>query len=106
MDSIWRSIFEPESNEATASESGPSESADSEPSEEPSVPPDLAAYYASMLGVTVSASPAELKKAYHAKAKQYHPDVVAHRGPIFAKEAEERFKEFSRAYDFLRGRTA
>jgi DnaJ like chaperone protein len=67
------------------------------------VPPDLATHYASILGVPVTASPQELKRAYREKAKQYHPDIVAHKGPVFAREAEERFKELSRAYEFLRG---
>jgi DnaJ like chaperone protein len=67
------------------------------------VPPDLATHYASILGVPVTASPQDLKRAYREKAKQYHPDVVAHKSPVFAHEAEERFKELSRAYQFLRG---
>ncbi len=44
-----------------------------------------------------------VKHAYREKAKQYHPDVVAHKGPIFAREAEEKFKQLSRAYAFFRG---
>jgi DnaJ-domain-containing protein 1 len=73
--------------------------------EEPVVPPDLATYYASLLGVPVTASPHEIKRAYREKAKQYHPDVVTHTGPAFAREAEERFKELPKAYAFLRGTT-
>ena len=70
--------------------------------EEPTVPPDLATYYASILGVAVTASAQEIKQAYRDKAKQYHPDVVTHMGAEFAREAEERFKELSKAYEFFR----
>jgi DnaJ-domain-containing protein 1 len=70
---------------------------------QPIAPPDLATYYASVLGVTVTASPQELKRAYREKAKQYHPDVVMHQGTTSARDAEERFKELSAAYDFFRG---
>lgn len=71
----------------------------------PVVPPDLATYYASILGVPLTVSPQDLKRAYRDKAKQYHPDVVTHRGAAAAQEAEERFKELSKAYEFLRGTT-
>jgi DnaJ-domain-containing protein 1 len=66
-------------------------------------PPDLATYYAKILGVSVSASPHELKRAFRQKAKQYHPDTVSHRGVEYVRQAEERFKEISRAYNFFRG---
>jgi DnaJ-domain-containing protein 1 len=67
------------------------------------VPPDLATHYASILGISLAASPNEIKRAYRDKAKQYHPDVVAHQGPVAAREAEERFKQLSEAYEFFRG---
>ena len=50
----------------------------------------------SVLGVEKKASPAEIKKAYRKLARQYHPD----RNPG-DKQAEERFKEISAAYDVL-----
>ena len=59
-----------------------------------------------MLGVAVTASPRELKRAYREKAKRYHPDVVMHEGVASAKDAEERFKELSEAYSFFRGTVA
>jgi molecular chaperone DnaJ len=52
-------------------------------------------YYA-VLGVPEGAPEKELSKAYKKLAKQYHPD--ANPGN---KEAEERFKEISAAYDVL-----
>ncbi|HVZ40519.1 MAG TPA: DnaJ domain-containing protein [Candidatus Kapabacteria bacterium] len=52
-------------------------------------------YYKS-LGVAESASAEEIKKAYRAIAKKYHPDKNPGN-----KEAEEKFKEASEAYDTL-----
>jgi molecular chaperone DnaJ len=50
----------------------------------------------SVLGVEKKASHDEIKKAYRKLARQYHPD----RNPG-DKQAEERFKEISAAYDIL-----
>ncbi len=52
--------------------------------------------YYKILGVAENATDAELKKAYRALAKKYHPDH--NQGD---KSAEERFKEISEAYDVL-----
>ncbi len=51
-----------------------------------------------MLGVDKSASADELKKAYRKLAKKYHPDLNP---GDKAKEAEEKFKEASEAYEVL-----
>lgn len=52
--------------------------------------------YYEVLGVAKTASADEIKKAYRKKALQYHPD----RNPG-DKEAEEKFKEATEAYDVL-----
>ena len=52
--------------------------------------------YYQILGVSRLASAEEIKLAYRSLAKQFHPDL----NPGNA-EAEERFKEISRAYDTL-----
>lgn len=53
--------------------------------------------YYKVLGVSKSASEAELKKAYRKLAMQYHPDKNPN-----DKEAESKFKQVSEAYDVLR----
>ncbi|HEX5386081.1 MAG TPA: molecular chaperone DnaJ [Gemmatimonadales bacterium] len=52
--------------------------------------------YYELLGVTRSASEAEIKKAYRKLAMEYHPD--RNRSP----DAEARFKEMAEAYEVLR----
>lgn len=49
-----------------------------------------------VLGVTKSASQDEIKKAYRALAKKYHPDLNPDN-----KEAEEKFKEVTEAFEVL-----
>jgi molecular chaperone DnaJ len=51
-------------------------------------------YYA-VLGVAPTASAKELSRAYKKLAKEHHPDINP------GKDAEERFKEISAAYDVL-----
>src|SRR5690242_56113 len=51
----------------------------------------------STLGVAKDASDDDIKKAYRKLAMQYHPDRNGG-----AKEAEEKFKEITEAYDVLR----
>src|SRR5437016_5774376 len=52
--------------------------------------------YYQVLGVPKNASAAEIKKTYRKLAQQHHPD--RNRGN---KDAEDRFKEISAAYDVL-----
>ena len=52
--------------------------------------------YYKILGVDEKASTADIKSSYRKLAKQYHPD--ANHGN---KQAEDRFKEISEAYDVL-----
>jgi len=52
--------------------------------------------YYEVLGVSRSASDADLKKAYRQLAKKYHPDL--HPGD---QEAETKFKEVNEAYEVL-----
>lgn len=53
--------------------------------------------YYQILGVSKTATQAELKKAYHKLAMQYHPDRNSH-----DTQAEKKFKEINAAYDILK----
>lgn len=53
--------------------------------------------YYQILGVSKNATQAELKKAYHKLAMQYHPDRNSN-----AIQAEKKFKEINAAYDVLK----
>ena len=57
----------------------------------------MARDYYEVLGVDRNASQDEIKKAFRKKARQYHPDVNRDN----PKEAEEKFKEATEAYEVL-----
>ncbi len=52
--------------------------------------------YYEILGIDKNASQEEIKKAYRRLAKKYHPDIN-----LDKKEAGEKFKEISEAYEIL-----
>ncbi len=52
--------------------------------------------YYEVLGVAKNAGESEIKKAYHKKAKKYHPDLNPG-----DKDAEAKFKELGEAYEML-----
>ncbi len=54
--------------------------------------------YYEVLGISKTATADEVKKAYRNLALKYHPDRVT---PDKKKEAEEKFKEMSEAYEVL-----
>lgn len=72
----------------------------------PSQPPLDEAY--EVLGVSPSASDAEVKKAYRRLMSKYHPDKLAGKGmPDNMREmAEERVRNIRAAYDSIRDRRA
>ena len=57
--------------------------------------------YYKALGLSTSATKAEIKIAYRKLAKKYHPDKVSHLGKEHQKGAEEKFKKVQEAYEQL-----
>ncbi len=57
--------------------------------------------YYGILGVDKNASADDIKSAYRSLAKKYHPDVYATKSDAEKKDAEEKFKEISHAYEVL-----
>lgn len=55
----------------------------------------MARDYYEVLGVSRDASKSDIKKAFRALAREYHPDVSSH------PDAETRFKEIGEAYEVL-----
>jgi hypothetical protein len=57
-----------------------------------------------VLGVTETASDAEVVAAYHRLAQLYHPDRVAGLATEFQALADNRMKQINAAYDVLKRR--
>ena len=57
--------------------------------------------YYEVLGISKEANYTEIKKAYREMAKKYHPDKYINENEKLKKEAEEKFKECSYAYEIL-----
>lgn len=55
-----------------------------------------------VLGLSSSASPDELRKAYRELAKKFHPDRVQHLGEDVQKFSEEKFKKLQAAWEEIR----
>lgn len=56
----------------------------------------------SALEIEPSATNDEIKKAYRAMAKKYHPDTVANLGEEIKKKATEKFRAVNEAYEELK----
>jgi len=57
------------------------------------------------LGVSASASPEAVRKAYLDAARQWHPDRFASRPPLEAKQAEDRMRKLNEAWAVLGDRS-
>jgi DnaJ like chaperone protein len=55
-----------------------------------------------VLGIEVSATDEEVKKAYRQMAVRYHPDKVAQMGEEYQKGAKEKFQKIQEAYENIR----
>lgn len=64
-------------------------------------PSPLAQAYAT-LGLTSAATADQVRSAFRERAKEYHPDKVAHMAPEFREIAERKMKEINEAYDRIR----
>ncbi len=52
-----------------------------------------------ILEIDRSASAADIKKAYRAMVKKYHPDKLQHMDEVYQKGAEEKFRKVQEAYE-------
>jgi len=54
-----------------------------------------------ILEITPQATNDEVKKAYRAMAKKYHPDKLQSKDPALIKGAQEKFQEVQKAYETI-----
>jgi len=59
-------------------------------------------YYLDVLGLEITATQSEIKKAYRRLAMKFHPDRLCHLGEDFLKEAEIKMKDINEAYEYLK----
>jgi len=59
-----------------------------------------------ILGISPGASPEEITRAYRKRAKEYHPDRVAHLGVKLQEVARREFERIQHAYESLSRRMA
>ena len=57
--------------------------------------------YYKTLGLSSSATKAEIKIAYRKLAKKYHPDKLVTDDPALKKGAQEKFQEVQKAYEII-----
>lgn len=62
---------------------------------------DKTKYY-NVLNINKNASQEEIKKAFRAKAREYHPDKFSNKSESERLEAEKKFKEINEAYEKLK----
>lgn len=55
-----------------------------------------------ILEITSEATDEEVKKAYRAMAKKFHPDKLQTKDPALIKGAQEKFQEVQKAYETIR----
>lgn len=55
-----------------------------------------------ILEISPNASPNEIKKAYRAMVKKYHPDRLNTQDPAMIKGAQEKFRKVQEAYEMLK----
>jgi DnaJ like chaperone protein len=55
-----------------------------------------------ILEIEPTASDDEVKQAYRAMAKKYHPDMVSYLGEDFQKAAKEKFQKVNEAYENIK----